>query len=133
MCKEVSVFKINLGFGVVLYNTVQQRHKYYYVSNNSYLIEKSTTISNRTDMNDFYEKIKNLNIAEKYFYQRPSSSWVLAGVPSIEIKVYRIRSIPIGAGVVTLPKHIRNSRSVINLTHRRGDKQFPYTNNLSLF
>ena len=28
MSKEVSVFKINLGFGVVLYNTVQQIYKY---------------------------------------------------------------------------------------------------------
>ena len=32
MSTEVSVFKINLGFGVVLYNTVQQIYKYYYVS-----------------------------------------------------------------------------------------------------
>ena len=133
LSKEVSVFKINIGFGVVLYNTVQRIYKYYYVSNNSYLFEKSTTISNRQDMVDFFTKIKNLNIAEKYFYQRPSSSWVLAGVPNIEIKIYRIRSTPIGAGIVDLPKHIRNSRSIMSLTHRQGKKQFPYTDNLCLF
>ena len=84
-------------------------------------------------MTDFFTKIKDLNISEKYFYQRPSSSWVLAGVPNVEIKIYRIRSVPIGAGIVTLPKHIRNSRSVINLTHRQGEKKFPYTDNLCLF
>ena len=46
MDKEVSVFKINIGFGVILYNTVEQIFKYFYVSNNSYLFEKSVTISN---------------------------------------------------------------------------------------
>ena len=78
MDKEVSIFKINIGFGVILYNTIQQIYKYFYVSNNSYLFEKSITISNRGDMEKFFEKIKDKNIAEKYFYQRLNSSWVLA-------------------------------------------------------
>ena len=65
MSSEVSVFKINLGFGVVSYNTIQQLFKYHYVSNNSYLFEKSVTIASRSDMEIFFEKIKNLNISEK--------------------------------------------------------------------
>ena len=68
-------------------------------------------------------KIKNFDVAEKYFYQRPSSSWVLAGVPNVEIKIYRIRSILIGAGIVTLTKYITNSSSIISLTHRCGYKK----------
>ena len=56
MSSEVSVFEINLGFGVTLYNTVDQVYKYHYVSNNSYLFEKSITISDKTDMNNFFEK-----------------------------------------------------------------------------
>ena len=63
MNKEVSAFKINIGFGVILYNTVEQIYKYFYVSNNSYLFEKSITISNRADMTKFFEKIKDKNIA----------------------------------------------------------------------
>ena len=38
MSEEVSVFKINLGFGVVLYNTIQQTYRYFYVSNNDFSI-----------------------------------------------------------------------------------------------
>ena len=57
----------------------------------------------------------------------------MAGVPNIEIEVYRIRSIPIGAGVVTLPKFLRNSPSIIPLIHRQGKKQFPCIDNLCLF
>ena len=133
MDKEVSVFEINIGFGVILYNTIEQVYKYFYVSNNSYLFEKSVTISNRSDMEKFFEKIKDKNIAEKYFYQRPSSPWVIVGVPNVEIKIYRLRSVPIGVGIVILPKFLKNSRSIINLTHRQGNKKFPYTDNLCLF
>ena len=84
-------------------------------------------------MTDFFNKIKDLNIGEKYFYKRPSLSWVLAGVPNIEIKIYRIRSIPMGAGVVVLPNHLKKSRSIISLTHRRRKKKLHYTDNLCLF
>ena len=76
---------------------------------------------------------KDLNISEKYFYQRPSSSLVLVNVPNVEIKIYRIRSIQIGSGVDISPKHIGNSRSVISITDLRGRKHFPYTDNLCLF
>ena len=58
MSQEVSVFKINLGFGVILYNTIQQTYRYYYVSNNQFLFEKAITISNRQDMADFLTKLK---------------------------------------------------------------------------
>ena len=67
-------------------------------------------------MDKFFEKIKDLNISEKYFYQRPTSSWVIACVPNVEIKIYRIRSNPIGTGFVTLPKHIRNSRPICSFS-----------------
>ena len=38
-------------------------------------------------MAEFLTKIKELNIGEKYFYQRPSLSWVLAGGPTNYPKV----------------------------------------------
>ena len=32
-----------------------------------------------------------------------------------------------------MPKHIKSSRSIINLAHLQGRKKFPYANNLCLF
>ena len=55
----------------------------------------------------FLNKIVPLDLAEKYYFQRHSSAWVLVGLPNIEIQVMRIRGVPIGAGV-QLPAHVVN-------------------------
>ena len=92
------VFKINLGFGCMLFHTINRVFRYYYVSTNHFLFSRSFTISSHTDMNDFFVKISGLDIANRYYMQRPSSGWVLAGVPNLEIRIYRLNNIPIGAG-----------------------------------
>ena len=50
------------------------------------------------------------------YMQRPSSGWVLAGLPNVEIQVMRMPGIPIGAGV-QLPGYIKKSKSIVGLTH----------------
>ena len=82
------VFKINLGFGCMLYHTIDKVFRYYYVSTNHFLFNKAFTISTHTDMTNFFNKISSLDLANKYYMQRPSSGWVLAGVPNIEIRIY---------------------------------------------
>ena len=133
MRTEVGAFKINAGFGVVLYHVVQQEYRYFYISNNQLLFDRAFTISNRRNMTELFEKIRRINLAQNFFYQRPNSSWVLAGVPNIQIKIYRIPGIPIGTGILELPEFLKKSRSVVGLTHRQNLKKFPYTDNLCLF
>ena len=128
---EVGAFKINLGFGSILYVTVGQIFRYFYVSHNHYLYDRAFTISNHTDMMNFFNKIVSLDIMNRYYFQRPSSGWVLAGLPNIEIKIMRIPNVPIGAGV-ELPAHIKRSRSIISLTHHE-QRGYAYNDNLCLF
>ena len=91
-------FKINLGFGCMLFHTINRVVRYYHVSTYHFLFSRSFTISSHTDMNDFFAKMSGLDIANRYYMQRPSSGWVLAGVPNLEIRIYRLNNIPIGAG-----------------------------------
>ena len=107
MSTEVGAFRINLGFGVVLYNPVQQEYRYFYISNNQLLFDRAFTISNRRNMTELFEKIRNINLAQNFYYQRPNSSWILAGVPNIQIKIYRIPGIPIGTGIIELPDFLK--------------------------
>ena len=51
---ECGVFKINLGFGSMLYDTVNQVYRYFYVSSNHFLFERTFTISTNRDLADFY-------------------------------------------------------------------------------
>ena len=114
--EEGNAFKLNLGFGFILYHTVNRVFRYYYVSANHFLFDRAFTISNHTDMTAFFNKISSLDLANRYYMQRPTSGWVIAGVPNIEIRVYRFHNIPIGTGT-ELPEYIKRSKSIIGLTH----------------
>ena len=113
--EEHGAFKIIIGFGSMLYDTVNQVYRYFYVSNNHYLFDRAFTISTNRDMTTFFNKILSLQLTDKYYLQRPSSGWTLAGLPNLKIRVMRLRGVPIGAGV-QLPAHIKNSKSIIGLT-----------------
>ena len=139
---EHDAFKINIAFWSMLYDTVNKVYRYYYISTNHYLFDRAFAISTNHDMTDFFDMILSLNLAEKYYFQRPSSGWVLVGVPNVEIRVMRIRGVPnvgvmsirgvpIGAGV-QLPAHIKNSKSIVSLT-RDEHNGHNYNDNLCLF
>ena len=110
------MFKINIGFGSILYDTVNNIYRYYYVSTNHYLFDTGFTISTNSDMADSFRKNISLDLADKIYFLRPSSEWILAGLPIIEIRIMRLKGVPIGSGV-QLPVHIKNSKSVISSTH----------------
>ncbi len=123
MRDEVSAFRINIGFGTALYNPIHQQFRYFYCSTNQYLFDRADTISTRADMDNFFQKILDINIKNRYYCQRPGSGWILAAMPNVEIKIMRLRGIPIGTGEgVELPAFIKNSRSVISLTHHYNRK-----------
>ena len=113
--EEHGAFKVNIGFGSMLYDTVNQVYKYFYVSHNHYLFDRAFTISTNRDMTTFFNRILSLQLTDKYYFQRPSSGWILAGLPYLEIQVMRLRGVPIGVGI-QLPLHIKNSKSIIGLT-----------------
>ena len=92
---------------------------------------KAFTISNHTDIIGLFDKIVSLDLGETYYLRRPTSGWVLAGLPNIQIRVMRMHDIPIGAGV-TLPPYIKRSKSIIGLTHHMS-KGHIYNDNLCLF
>ena len=63
--------------------------------------------------------------------QRPSSGWVLAGLPNVEVQVMRVPGIRIGAGV-QLPDHIKRSKSIVGLTRDKINCH-AFEDNLCLF
>ena len=128
---EVSAFKINIGFGCMLYHAIERTFRYYYVSSNHFLFDKAYTISSHTDITDFFSKIAQMDLADSYYLLRPSSGWVLAGLPNVQIRIMRMHDIPIGAGLV-LPPHIKRSKSIVGLTHHKH-RRHPYNDNMCLF
>ena len=116
---ERGAFKINIGFGSMLYDTVYKVYRYYYVSHNHYLFDRAYTISTNHDMTVFLNKILSLDLGEKYYFQRPSSGWVLAGLSNLEIKIMRICVVCLVCWYPTPISCKKTSRSIVCLTRSR--------------
>ena len=94
--RQGNAFKLNIGFGFILYNVVEDKYKYYYCSQNNMLFEKAVTITTREDLTSFLKRIADLDLATNYYLKKPSSSWVLAGLTNVEISITDMKDVPIG-------------------------------------
>ncbi len=128
---EKNVYRLNLGFGLMLHNQVLQEYKYFYVSSNSYIFDRAPRISRRDDVNHVFDRILNIDLDHFFNLSRPGSGWRVVGVPNVQITIIRYKSTPIG-GATTLPAHVKNKRCIIGLTHNEKTGE-QYTDNLCFF
>jgi DNA-directed RNA polymerase subunit RPC12/RpoP len=94
--KRKNAFKINIGFGFVLYNHLTEEYKYYYISNNNLLFEIPVLICNRNDISDLMKHIVSLDLATNFYLQKPSSAWTLAGLTNINVFIFDLKDVPLG-------------------------------------
>ena len=93
---EKSVYKTNMGFGFMLYHTIEKKFKYFYVSSNNLLFEKAFQVSNKKDVSNLFQHIVDLDLINNYYLKKPSSGWVLVGLPNLEINTYCIPGFVLG-------------------------------------
>ena len=115
-------FKLDLGFGFVLYNPVQDTYKYYYVSDNNMLFDKAFTIDSKTDLNNFIKKVISIDLPTNCYLSKPSSGWVLCSLTNVQAKITNLTNIMIGNG--ELPSYIKNLKSIRSLTHDSRGKKY---------
>ena len=112
-------FKINLGLGYVLYHTITNEYKYFYVSTNNLLLDKAVPIINRKDISDLMKHIVDMDLPTNFYLKKPSSGWILAGLTNIQYTVTEMKNVPIG-NPDELPSYIRNSKCINSLTHNKA-------------
>ena len=122
---------MNIGFATMLYDTVNKVYRYYYISTNHLLFDRAFTVSTNQDMTTFSNKIVSLDIGNNYYLKRPNSGWIVASLPNVEVSVYRLKGVPIGAGV-ELTEYVKKSRSIICFTRDEAHGH-DYDDNLCLF
>ena len=89
-------FKINLGLGYLLYHTITNAYKYFYVSRNNLLLDKAVPIINRKDISDLMKHIVDMDLPTNFYLKKPSSGWILAGLTNIQYTVTEMKNVPIG-------------------------------------
>ena len=91
--KQKSAFKINIGFGFILYNPHTGESKYFYVSSN---FEHAFLIHKQNDLTNLMKRITSLDLETNFYLKRPTSGWVLAGLTNIELLIIYLKHIHIG-------------------------------------
>ena len=91
-----TAFKVNLGFGFILYHLVKREYKYFYVSSNTLLLDVAFTVSKKTDADKLMKHIIDLDLKTNYYMKRPSSGWMLVGMPNLELKIFYLNGVPLG-------------------------------------
>ncbi len=90
-------FKLNLSFGYVIFETKTNEYRYHYNSSNSELFDKGFTVTDHEDLDKLMKKIVGLDLATNYYLSRPNSSSVMAGLTNVEIEIFDLENVPIGA------------------------------------
>ena len=111
-------FKLDLGFGHVLYNPVRNEYKYFYVSDNNMLFDKAYTIDSKTDLDKFIKKVIAVDLATNCYLSKPSSGWILCSLTNVQAKITNLTKILLGVG--ELPDFVKNLKSIRSLTHDKN-------------
>ena len=132
--EQTTAFKINLSYGFILRNKDTRRYRYYHASCNccGRYLEQPSLITNRSDFDEFLDRIRETDVLQWAIAQRPDSAWVCELVTNATFFVNRIIDHPIGCVGVTLPAYVKNNKAVIVL-EREPNHSKRYTDNLCLF
>ena len=117
-CQQPNSFKVNIAFGFILYNPIEDEFKYFYISSNHMLFEHAVTIADRQDLSNFIKKVANLDLATNYSLKKPSSEWVLAGLTNLEIYIFDMKDVPIGRPPTDLPDNLKKFQIYLRINAR---------------
>ena len=90
-----NAFKVNLGFGFILYKPITDEWKYYYASQNNLLFDKAFTVINRRDITRLMRHVISLDLPTNYYLKKPSSNWTLGGLANVQIRIIDLKMVPI--------------------------------------
>ena len=85
-----------MGFGFMLDHVVTKEFRYFYPSSNHLLFDRMVTISKKMDITTLLKRILDLDLTENYYMKRPSSGWLVAGLPNLHIQVAYLKNVVLG-------------------------------------
>ena len=106
-------FEVNLSFSAIFQSRETQEYKFYYVSNNTKVLDKPKLIQNQDDLNNLLNFLSAKDFPTHLGNQRPNTKWVLERIVNLQILVfpttYPQRNPP------ELPDYIKNNPHIIGL------------------
>lgn len=123
-------FKINVSAGFVLRHNSEETLHYYYASHNTLLFEEAILIANGEDLEQFIDRLRELDLLEWCRQQRPNTKYTVYCLTNLLFYVTHLRQHPIGSRII-LPDFIKNKKCIRTFICDR--KGVPFHDKLCLF
>ena len=94
--RQNNAFRVNLAFGMILFNTETGEYRYFIPHFNSNILDYPFIISNQNGIRFFMHKITGIDIIKKARAIRPSTAWTLAFITNIQFVVFST-DFPLGS------------------------------------
>ena len=124
---QQNAFRINLAFGMILFNAQTQEYRYYIPYYSSRILQYPFTISNRNSINFLMNKLTKIDIIEQAKTVRPSTVWSLALITNVQYNVYAT-VYPLGQAE-DLPNYLKRNKYLKNMYINPRTKN-PYDDNM---
>ncbi|CAH1777342.1 unnamed protein product, partial [Owenia fusiformis] len=128
--EQVTSFKINLSLAIVLAHRETGQLRYFYAHNNESILQSPTLITDRSDIETIMQKLRELNLAEEIWRQRPDTKWIPYRVVNTRWSVYGL-DFPLGTAIL-LPDYIRKNKAIVSLNKKPYRAEL-YKDNLCAF
>ena len=126
------VAKLNLDLGFILRNIEDGKIRYFYVHENSTLLEQSKLVTNKDDMAKVKEILKKTDVIESCTKERSNTKWTFFKLTNLTLFAALLRDIPMGCKDAVLPESLLKTHTVNCLTYEQNTKK-PYKDNLCFF
>ena len=127
---NTSAYKLNISFGYILYNQDTDSARYFYPEKNFLSLQHAATIVTYQDILRIRVKIRDIDIIEEIFNQRPDSKHRVICTVNVLYFIYIMEEYLLG-GNDQLSQYIMRNRSLINL-HASSTGR-PHRQNLCMF
>ena len=121
-------FRLNVDFGLMLYDTENRRYRYYRPLASHGLLGRPFRINSKEDLKKLKRFLQKKDLIGQTMQRRPNSKFVFKFITNFEVIVYPTGFL-LGAGEV--PPHIKASSSI--KCFDRNGSNVPYNDNLCAF
>ena len=122
--------KINLAFGMILFNTQTREYRYFIPNYNSRNLTYPCIISKRANINSLMNKLASIDLIEQLHAVHPSTSWTLTFITNVQYNVF-LTNFPLERPSL-LPEYIRSLRYLKNVFYNKNTSQ-PHKDNFCFF
>lgn len=123
-----NAFRMQMSFGFIMYNSIQDRYRYFIPEDNSGYFESPFRFSTVNDLHRFHREIATLDVFETICKQKPSSAWKPVLLTNIRFAIFKT-NFPLGSSV-SIPDFIKDRKCIVSkIISRYSEKN----QNLCLF